>query len=76
MATTETTVLRLVFGTETPGKTTTLEFNSPRADLTDLLIRPVMQSFIDAHLVSGKNGLITDVQSAGIVSRQVTDVIS
>jgi len=29
MATTQTTVLRLVFGTETPGKTTTMEFNNP-----------------------------------------------
>lgn len=76
MATTQTTVLRLVFGTETPGKTTTMEFNSPRSDLTDALIRPVMQGFIDSQLVSGTNGLITSIQSAGIVSRMVTDVIS
>jgi len=76
MATTQTTVLRLVFGTETPGKTTTMEFNSPRSDLTDALIRPVMQDFIDSQLVSGTNGLITSIQSAGIVSRMVTDVIS
>ncbi len=76
MATTQTTVLRLVFGTETPGKTTTMEFNSPRSDLTDALIRPVMQDFIDSQLVSGTNGLITSIQSAGIVSRLVTDVIS
>ncbi|MCE5192389.1 MAG: DUF2922 domain-containing protein [Candidatus Cryosericum sp.] len=76
MATTQTTVLRLVFGTEIPGKTTTMEFNSPRPDLTDAQIRPVMQSFIDAHLVSGTNGLITSIEGADIVSRLVTDVIS
>lgn len=76
MATTQTTVLRLVFDTETPGKTTTMEFNSPRSDLTEALIRPVMQSFIDAHLVSGPNGLVTGVHSASIVSRLVTDVIA
>jgi len=35
-----------------------------------------MQSFIDAYLVSGTNGLITSIEGADIVSRLVTDVIS
>lgn len=38
----DTTVLRLTFGTETPGKTYTMEFNSPRPDLTEALIRQAM----------------------------------
>ncbi len=76
MADSQTTVLRLVFGTETPGKTYAMEFNSPRADLTDALIRPVMQQFIDSQLISGLNGLLTTIESAGIVTRQVTDIIA
>ncbi|MHB8071410.1 MAG: DUF2922 domain-containing protein [Candidatus Cryosericum sp.] len=76
MADSQTTVLRLVFGTETPGKTYAMEFNSPRADLTDAVIRPVMQQFIDGQLVSGLNGLLTSIESAGIVTRQETDIIA
>lgn len=76
MADSQTNVLRLVFGTETPGKTYAMEFNSPRADLTDALIRPVMQQFIDTQLVSGLNGLLTSIESAGIVTRQVTEIIA
>lgn len=76
MATTQTNVLRLVFDTETPGKTYTMEFNSPKSDLTDAQIRPVMQHFIDSNLVLGVNGKLTAVKSAGIVTRQVTDVIA
>lgn len=76
MADSQTTVLRLVFGTETPGKTYAMEFNSPRTDLTDAVIRPVMQQFIDGALVSGLNGLLTTIESAGIVTRQETDIIS
>jgi hypothetical protein len=76
MADSQTTVLRLVFGTETPGKTYAMEFNSPKIDLTDAVIRPVMQQFIDNQLVSGLNGLLTSIDSAGIVTRQVTDIIA
>jgi len=76
MADSQTTVLRLVFGTDTPGKTYAMEFNSPKPGLTDALIRPVMQQFIDSQLVSGKNGMLATIESAGIVTRQVTDVIS
>jgi hypothetical protein len=76
MADSQTTVLRLVFGTETPGKTYAMEFNSPRTDLTDAVIRPVMQQFIDGQLVSGLNGLLTSIESAGIVTRQETDIIA
>jgi hypothetical protein len=76
MADSQTTVLRLVFGTETPGKTYAMEFNSPKPNLTQGLIRPVMQQFIDSQLISGKNGMLTSIESAGIVTRQVTDVIS
>jgi hypothetical protein len=76
MADSQTTVLRLVFGTDTPGKTYAMEFNGPKPDLTDALIRPVMQQFIDGQLVSGMNGMLTSIESAGIITRQVTDVIS
>ena len=76
MADSQTTVLRLVFGTETPGKTYAMELNSPKPDLTDALIRPVIQQFIDGQLVSGTNGMLTSIESAGIVTRQVADIIS
>jgi hypothetical protein len=76
MADSQTTVLRLVFGTETPGKTYAMEFNSPRTDLTDAVIRPVMQQIIDGQLVSGINGLLTTIESAGLVTRQETDIIA
>jgi len=76
MADSQTTVLRLVFGTETPGKTYAMEFNSPRSDLTDAVIRPVMQQIIDGQLVSGINGLLTTIESAGLVTRQETDIIA
>jgi hypothetical protein len=35
-----------------------------------------MQQFIDGQLITGKNGMLTSIESAGIVTRQVTDVIS
>jgi hypothetical protein len=76
VADSQTTVLRLVFGTETPGKTYAMEFNSPKPNLTETLIRPVMQQFIDGQLISGKNGMLTSIEGAGIVTRQVTAVIS
>ena len=76
MADSQTTVLRLVFGTETPGKTYAMEFNSPKPGLTDALVRPVMQQFIDGQLISGTNGTLTSIESAGIVTRQVADIIS
>ncbi len=34
MADTSSTVLRLVFGTEVEGKTASMEFNNPKADIT------------------------------------------
>ena len=76
MADSQTTVLRLVFGTETPGKTYAMEFNSPRSDLTDAVIRPVMQQIIDGQLVSGINGLLTTIEGAGLVTRQETEIIA
>ena len=71
----ETTVLRLTFGTETPGKTYTMEFNSPKPDLTEALIRQAMQLFIDGQVVAGKNGLLTTIEGAEIVTRQVTSLL-
>jgi hypothetical protein len=35
-----------------------------------------MQQFIDGQLVSGTNGMLTSIESAGIITRQVTEVIS
>ncbi len=75
MADSQTTVLRLVFGTEVPGKTYAMEFNSPKAELTETVIRPVMQQFIDSQLVRGVNGLLTSIENAEIVTRQVTDLL-
>ncbi len=73
---TTTTVLRLIFDTETAGKTYAMEFNSPKAGLTDAQIRPVMQQFIDSNLVLGVNGRLTAVKGAEIVTREVTEVIA
>ncbi|MDO9099754.1 MAG: DUF2922 domain-containing protein [Caldisericota bacterium] len=72
----QTTVLRLVFGTDVPGKTTAMEFNSPRADITEAQIRAVMQLFIDSQLVSSTNGGLASIDSADIVTRSVDSLLS
>ena len=75
MADSQTTVLRLVFGTEVPSKTYALEVNSPNAELTDTVIRPVMQHFTASPLVRGVHRLLTSIENAEIVTRQVTDLL-
>ena len=55
MADTSSTVLRLVFGTEVEGKTASMEFNNPKADVTQAQIEALMNLIITKNVVNTKN---------------------
>ena len=74
MADTSATVLRLVFGTEN-GKTASMEFNNPKADVTQAEIEALMNQIITKNVVNTKNGALTTILDGGIVTRSFTDLI-
>jgi len=74
MADTSATVLRLVFGTEN-GKTASMEFNNPKADVTQAQIEALMNLIITKDVVNTKNGALTSIVDGGIVTRTFTDLI-
>ena len=74
MADTSATVLRLVFGTEN-GKTASMEFNNPKADVTQAQIEALMNLIITKNVVNTKNGALTSIVDGGIVTRTFTDLI-
>jgi len=75
MADTSSTVLRLVFGTEIEGKTASMEFNNPKADVTQAQIEALMNLIITKNVVNTKNGALTSIVDGGIVTRSFTDLI-
>jgi hypothetical protein len=75
MADTSATVLRLVFGTEVEGKTASMEFNNPKADVTQAQIEALMNLIITKNVVNTKNGALTSIVDGGIVKRTFTDLI-
>ena len=75
MADTSVTVLRLVFGTETPGKTASMEFKNPKAGVTQAEIEALMNQIITKNVVNTKNGALTSIVDGGIVTRSFTDLI-
>jgi len=74
MADTSSTVLRLVFGTEN-GKTASMEFNNPKADVTQAEVQALMNLIITKNVVNTKNGALTTIVDGGIVTRSFTDLI-
>ncbi|MGC8979291.1 DUF2922 domain-containing protein [Caldisericum sp.] len=74
MADTSATVLRLVFGTEN-GKTASMEFNNPKATVTQAQVQSLMQTFITKNVVNTKNGALTTILDGGIVTRSFTDLV-
>ena len=74
MADTSATVLRLVFGTEN-GKTASMEFNNPKADVTEAQVHDLMQMIITKNVVNTKNGVLTTILDGGIVTRSFTDLV-
>jgi len=66
MADTSSTVLRLVFGTEVEGKTASMEFNNPKADVTQAQIEALMNLIITKNVVNTKNGALTSIVDGGI----------
>ena len=74
MADTSATVLRLVFSTEN-GKTASMEFNNPKADVTQAQIEILMNLIIAKNVVNTKNGALTTIVDGGIVTRTFTDLI-
>ena len=75
MADTSSTVLRLVFGTEVEGKTASMEFNNPKADVTQAQIEALMNLIITKNVVNTKNGALTTILDGGIVTRSFTDLV-
>jgi len=75
MADTSSTVLRLVFGTEVEGKTASMEFNNPKADVTQAQVHDLMQMFITKNVVNTTNGALTTIVDGGIVTRNFTDLV-
>ena len=74
MADTSATVLRLVFGTEN-GKTASMEFNNPKATVTEAQVHDLMQMIITKNVVNTKNGVLTTILDGGIVTRSFTDLV-
>ena len=74
MANTSKTVLRLVFGTEN-GKTASMEFNNPKATITEAQAHDLMQMIITKNVVNTKNGALTTIVDGGIVTRSFTDLV-
>ena len=74
MADTSKTVLRLVFGTEN-GKTASMEFNNPKATVTEAQVQSLMQMIITKNVVNTKNGALTTIVDGGIVTRSFTDLV-
>ena len=74
MANTSVTVLRLVFGTEN-GKSASMEFNNPKATVTEAQVHDLMQMIITKNVVNTKNGALTSIVDGGIVTRSFTDLI-
>ena len=74
MADTSVTVLRLVFGTEN-GKTASMEFNNPKATVTQAEVQALMNLIITKNVVNTKNGALTSIVDGGIVTRTFTDLI-
>ena len=76
MADIDETVLRLVFGTEN-GKTASMEFNNPKADITEAQVQSLMNLFITKNVVLTKNGALTEIVDGGIVhrTRTTTDLV-
>ena len=74
MANTSSTVLRLVFGTEN-GKTASMEFNNPKATITEAQVQSLMQLIITKNVVNSKNGALTTIVDGGIVTRSFTDLV-
>jgi len=74
MANTSKTVLRLVFGTEN-GKTASMEFNNPKATITEAQVHDLMQMIITKNVVNTKNGALTTIVDGGIVTRSFTDLV-
>jgi len=74
MADTSATVLRLVFGTEN-GKTAAMEFNNPKATVTQAEVQTLMNLIITKNVVNTKNGALTTILDGGIVTRSFTDLV-
>ncbi len=74
MANTYTKVLRLVFGAEN-GKTVVLQFNNPKAGITQADIQNLMQMIITKNVILSKNGALTTIVDGGVVERTFTDLI-
>ena len=74
MANTSATVLRLTFGTEN-GKTASMEFNNPKATVTETQVHDLMQMIITKNVVNSKNGALTTIVDGGIITRSFTDLV-
>ena len=74
MADSSVTVLRLVFGTEN-GKTASMEFNNPKATVTQAEVQALMNLIITKNVVLTSNGALTSIVDGGIVTRSFTDLV-
>jgi hypothetical protein len=52
-----------------------MEFNNPKADVTQAQIEALMNLIIAKNVVNTKNGALTTIVDGGIVTRTFTDLI-
>lgn len=69
----ETTVLEMFFE-DAYGGTAKLSIDNPRPDLIPSEVQNAMQNIISLNLFSTKNGPITTIKGAQVVTKTITDV--
>jgi len=75
MADTTSLNLQLVFNTETAGKTHSMSFRYPQADVLAADIDTLMDLIIAKNIITTLGGALTTINNAGIVTREFLDLV-
>ena len=75
MADRTTTVLRLVFDTETANKQYTISFRNPRTDITAAEIATLGANIVSRDFINSSGGALTALADGGIVDTTFTDLV-
>jgi len=75
MADRTTTVLRLVFDTETANKQYTISFRNPRTDITAAEIATLGANIVSRDIINSSGGALTALADGGIVDTTFTDLV-
>jgi hypothetical protein len=52
-----------------------MEFNNPKATVTEAQVQALMNLFITKNVVNTKNDALTSIVDGGIVTRSFTDLV-